>query len=96
MTHIANEHLIIFADFSLNNVEHLDIPSYCHVNCSEYNKAVDNLPQKLNCLMFGFEFNQLVNHLPSELTHSFNQELNLNNSVKYLELNCLPTSLIEL
>ena len=64
---------LIFSDYELNDTlfkaqENNDI---CDLNCkySKFNKKVNNLPQNITHLTFGYWFNQEVNALPQGLTH---------------------------
>jgi hypothetical protein len=77
---------------------------------SQFNKSVDNLPNKITRLAFGRYFNQSVNNLPKNLTHllftdCFNQSVNsLPNNLTHLtfgycfneSVNSLPSTLIEI
>ena len=56
---------------------------------SKFNQEVNNLPNSLTHLTFGYNFNQEVNNLPNSLTHltlggSFNQKVNNLPKVKYI------------
>ena len=78
--------LVIYADF---NDELKNLPEQTLIiifneqlddirSCSKFNKPVDNLPNSVTDLTFGFAFNQLVDNLPNSLTHltfgwNFNQ-----------------------
>lgn len=59
-----------------NSIENIE---FCYN--SKFNQPVNNLPEKLKYLKFGFNFNQHVDNLPNKLEYlyfgfNFNQELN--------------------
>ena len=78
--------------------------------CSTFNKSVDNLPNSLIHLTFGYSFNREVDNLPNSLTHltfgkEFDQNVdNLPNNLRYLtfgydfdkEVDNLPNSMTHL
>lgn len=74
---------------------------------SQFNKSVDNLPERLKIICFGYSFNQPVDNLPFmlewiEFGYSFNQRVDmLPNNIRYLvfgimfnqPIDDLPTSI---
>ncbi len=75
--------------FEKNN---LYVPSNKKCKKSIFNKSIDNLPDSIINLTFGFKFNQPINNLPNSITHlilgfCFTQSLdNLPNSIIHLIL----------
>ena len=48
----------------INNNKYFNIQTY---KCSQFNLSVDNLPQNLQNIIFGYHFNQTVDNLPQNL-----------------------------
>jgi hypothetical protein len=47
------------------------------INFSVFNKKINNFPQNLTQLTFGYNFNQKINNLPKNLTHlTFGNDFN--------------------